>query len=316
MSDRGPEELVWDFLRGALMTRTLSVVADLRIAQRLANGPRAVDELARETETDADTLHRLLRALASDGVFAEEGRGVFRNTSASEVLLAEGWNDFAHLFGGVWFRAVGALDADGEPTFERLFGADFWSWLADNPEERASFDSAMAQGKEQRLDRFASIAWHGDETVVDVGGGNGSLLIELLRRQPGLRGIVLDLPETVRDEASFGDRIEFVAGSFFESVPRGDFYILGTILHDWDDEHATAILRTIRAAAPDDARLLVIDAVVPPGNEPFGPKWLDLLLLALFRGRERDELQWRTLLERGGFEPVRFEERLIEARCR
>ena len=104
-----------------------------------------------------------------------------------------------------------------------------------------------------------------------------------------------------------------MAGSFFESVPRGDVYILGTILHDWDDEPAGAILRTIRAAAPDDARLLVLDAVVPPGNEPFGPKWLDLLMLVMFRGRERDEQQWRALLQRGGFEPVRFHERLIEA---
>ena len=316
MSERAAEELIWDFLRGALMTRTLSVVADLGIAQRLAAGPRAVEELARETGADADTLHRLLRALASDGVFAEEERRVFRNTPASELLLDEGWSDFAHLFGGVWFRAVEELDANGEPTFERLFGADFWSWLAEHPEERASFDRAMAQGKEQRVDRFASIQWRGDETVVDVGGGNGSLLIELLRRQPRLHGIVFDLPETVRDEANFGDRIEFVAGSFFKSVPRGDVYILGTILHDWDDERASAILRTIRAAAADDARLLVVDAVVPPGNEPFGPKWLDLLLLALFSGRERDEPQWRTLLERCGFEPVRFHERLIEARCR
>ena len=313
MSEPAPEEIIWDCLRGALRTRALAIVADLGIAQRLADGPRAVNDLARETGSDADAVHRLLRALASDGVFAEAERGVFRNTPASEVLLAEGWNDFAHLFGGSWFRAMGQLDASGEATFERIFGADFWSWLAAHPEERAAFDRAMAQGKEQRVERFDSVSWRGDETVVDVGGGNGSLLIEVLRRQPGLRGIVFDLPETVRDEDAFGDRIEFVAGSFFESVPRGDVYILRTILHDWDDEPAAAILRTIRTAAPDDALLLVLDAVVPPGNEPFGPKWLDLLMLTLLRGRERDEQQWRALLERGGFEPVRFHERLIEA---
>jgi hypothetical protein len=229
------------------------------------------------------------------------------------VLLGDGWKDFAHLFGGEWLRAIGELDASGEATFERVFGADFWSWLSAHPDERAAFDRAMAQGKDQRVERFDEIEWRGEETVVDVGGGNGSLLIELLKREPGLRGIVFDLPETVRDEDALGDRIEFVEGSFFESVPRGDVYVLGTILHDWDDEPAAAILRTIRAAAPEDASLLVIDAVVPPGNDPFGPKWLDLLMLTMFRGRERDEQQWRELLSRGGFEPVRFHERLIEA---
>jgi hypothetical protein len=99
-------------------------------------------------------------------------------------------------------------------------------------------------------------------------------------------------------------------------VPVGDVYVLSTILHDWDDERATAILRTIRASAPAHARLIVIDSVVPPGNEPHGAKWLDLLMLALFGGRERDETQWRMLLGSAGFEPVRIEERLIQATCR
>src|SRR5581483_11922955 len=151
---------------------------------------------------------------------------------------------------------------------------------------------------------FGPIEWRGDETVVDVGGGNGSLLVALLDRQPGLRGVVLDLPETVRDEAALGERIEFVEGDFFERVPAGDVYVLSTILHVWDDEHAARILRTIRAAARAGSRLLVVDAVVPPGNEPGGGKWLDLLMLALARGKERDERQWRELLADGGFEPV------------
>ena len=174
----------------------------------------------------------------------------------------------------------------------------------------------MEQGKAQRVERLDGVDWRGDETVVDVGGGNGSLLVELLRRQPGLRGIVFDLPETVRDEEALGDRIEFVEGSFFESVPPGDVYVLSTILHDWDDESATAILRTIRAAATPDSRLILLEAVVPPGNEPGSGKWLDLLMLALFEGRERNEAQWRALLEAGGFEPTSIEDGLIQARCR
>ena len=131
-----------------------------------------------------------------------------------------------------------------------------------------------------------------------------------------MRGVVFDLPETNRDETALGDRIDFVEGDFFEHVPPGDTYLLATILHDWDDERAAAILRTIRSAAPRDARLVVLESVVPSGNEPHGAKWLDLLMLTLFDGRERDEAQWRALLASGGFEPVSIADGLIEARCR
>jgi len=316
MSERSPEAQLWDLLRGALRTRALAVVAGLRVADALAAEPRGVADVAREVGANTDTLHRLLRALASDGVFAEETPGIFGNTAASELLRGGGWNDFARLFGNVWYRAVEGLDASAEAAFPRGFGTDFWSWLAEHPDERAAFDRAMEQGKEWRVERLAELEWRGDETVVDVGGGTGSLLVELLRRQPGLRGIVFDLPETVRNEETFGERCTFVEGSFFESVPGGDVYLLSTILHDWDDESAIAILRTIRASAPADARLLVLDAVVPDGNEPHGAKWLDLLMLVLFAGRERDEAQWRAMLAAGGFEPVGMEDGLIEARCR
>ena len=312
MSERSPEEVLWNLTRGALATRVLGIVADLGVAKALAGGPRPVDEVAREVGADPETLYRFLRALATDGVFAEEEPGVFRNTEASE-LLRTGWSEFAHLFGGVFYRALTDLDASGESPFERTFGADFWSWLKSHPDERATFDRAMEQGKENRVKGFAQVEWRGDETVVDVGGGNGSLLVELLKGQPGARGIVFDLPETVRDEAALGDRIEFVEGSFFERVPEGDVYVLSTILHDWDDEHATAILRTIRAAARDHSRLLILDQIVPPGNEPGGGKWLDLLMLALLAGKERNEAQWRELLAAGGFEPLKFHEALIEA---
>jgi len=316
MSDeRAPEEQLWDLLRGALGTRALAVVAELGVADALRDRPRAVREVAEEVGADPDTLDRLLRALASDGVFLEEEPGVFRNTAASELLRGGGWSDFAHLFGGVWYQTVEHLGATAEPVFPGLFSTDFWSWLADYPTERAAFDRVMEQGKEGRIERLAKLEWRGDETVVDVGGGNGTLLVGLLSRQPGLRGIVFDLPETVRDEAALGERCTFVEGSFFERVPEGDVYVLSTILHDWDDESAAAILRTIRAAAAPDARLVLVESVVPEGNEPYGAKWLDLLMLVLLGGRERDEAQWRALLAGGGFEPTRVEDGLIEARC-
>jgi O-methyltransferase len=312
VSDPSPDEILWNLLRGPLTARATAIVSDLGVPDALAEGPRPVDEVAGEVGADPEALYRLLRALASDGVFAEDEPRVFRNTEASD-LLRTGWGDFAHLFGGLFYRALADLDASGESRFERSFGTDYWSWLKANPEERATFDRAMEQGKENRVKRLEPVAWRGHETVVDVGGGNGSLLIELLKKQPGLHGIVFDLPETVRDEAALGDRIEFVEGSFFESVPEGDVYILGTILHDWGDEPATKILQTIRAAARDDSRLLILDAVVPAGNDPGGGKWLDLLMLALLGGKERTEAQWRELLAAGGFEPVRFHEALIEA---
>jgi O-methyltransferase len=309
-----PDEVVWNLLRGPLTARAVAVVAELDVAGALAGGPRPADEIAAEVGADADALYRFLRALASEGVFVEHEPGVFGNTPASDVLASGGgWHAFAQLFGGVFYRGIAELDASGEASFPRVLGTDFWSWLAENPSQRALFDTAMEQGGERRVERFAQVEWRGDETVVDVGGGNGSLLAALLDRHPGLEGVVFDLPETVRDEAALGERIEFVEGDFFDRVPAGDVYVLSTILHDWDDEHATRILRTIRAAAPADARLLVIDAVVPPGNEPGGGKWLDLVMLAVSRGKERDERQWHELLAAGGFEPVRFHEALIEA---
>jgi hypothetical protein len=318
MSSVSSEERLWNLLRGALTTRALGIVADLGVADALADGSRSAEDVAREVGADPDALHRLLRALASDGVFAEVEPGVFANTEASELLRAgAGWDDFAHLFGGVWYRTIERLDGHADAVFPKAFGTDFWSWLAQHPAERAAFDRAMEQGKERRIDRLAALDWRGDETVVDVGGGNGANLVGLLRRHPGLHGIVFDLPETVRDEETLrAAGCTFVAGSFFETVPAGDVYVLSTILHDWDDEHAAAILGTIRRATGPGTRLLVVETVLQPGNDPHGAKWLDLLMLALFAGRERDEAQWRALLGGAGFEPVQISDGLIEARCR
>jgi hypothetical protein len=316
MTTLPPDARVFDLMRGALVARALGIVAELGIADALAGGPRPATELAAETGTDADSLRRILRALASDGVFAEVSPGVFANTDQSAVLLETGWKEFAELFGGVWHRAAAGLDASGEAAFPRIHGDGFWSWLAEHPRERGAFDTAMIQGVESRVERLASVAWRGDETVVDVGGGNGSLLAALLPGLPGVRGVVFDLPETVRDETAFGGRLTFVAGSFFERVPPGDVYVLSTILHDWPDEDAAAILRAVRAAAPDDGRVLVLDSVVPDGNARSPAKWQDLLMLALFAGRERDEPQWRALFAGTGFEPVSIRNGLIEAVCR
>ena len=301
------ELLLWNLCRGVLATRALAVAADLRIADELEDGPKRIDD---------DVTYRILRALASDGVFEEVEPRVFRNNEASDLLRSAGWRDLAHFFGGVWLQAIGELDANGGATFPRMFGDDFWSWLGAHPDERAAFDRAMAHGKEGTAARLDDVEWRGGETVVDVGGGDGSLLRALLEREPRLTGVVFDLPETQRDESRFGERLTFVAGSFFDSVPPADAYVLHGVLHDWDDEHALAILRTMRAAAHDDTRLLLLEEVVGPGEESAGAKWLDLLMLVLADGRERDEEQWRALLGASGWEIVRMHSKLIEARCR
>ncbi len=304
---------LWEFFLGALATRAAAVASGLGIADALAEGPRSVAELAAEAGADPDALNRILRALAGEGVFAEVEPGVYRNTEASALLGRDSaWGAFAQLFGGAWLEAIARLDATGAQSFE----GDFWTWLAAHPRERHLFDAAMEEGKERRVERLAGLEWRGGETVVDVGGGNGSFLLELLARQPGLHGIVVDLPETVRDEAALATAgIEFVEGSFFDRVPEGDVYVLGTILHDWPDEQAAAILRTIHRAAPTGARLLAVEAVVQPGNEPQGAKWMDLLMLALFAGRERDETQWRELLGATGFRLDAVRDGLVQATC-
>ena len=305
------ERIIWNALRGALVTRALGLAADLQVPHDLLAGPRRSAELARERGVDADVLHRVLRALASDGIFEEIEPGVFRNTAASEVLARDGWDDFAHLFGGTWLQAVAALDANGEASFRRVHGDEFWAWLVAHPDERAAFDRAMAQGWRGRLTRLESVDWRADEVVVDVGGGNGSLLCALLERHPRMRGIVFDLPETVRDEPALGDRCVFMEGSFFDSVPHGDVHLLSTILHDWDDESARRILETVRAAA--GKRLVVLDGVIAPGNAPDGAKWLDLLMLVIAGGRERTAEQWRALLGDAGWRATRVGEGVIEA---
>jgi hypothetical protein len=307
---------VWDALRGGLMTRALGLAADAGVPEALADGPRSVGALAAPTGADPDVLYRVLRALAADGIFAEVEPRVFAHTATSESLLQDGERAFARLFGDSWLQAIAALDLSGEASFPRVHGDEFWAYLASHPEERALFDSAMEQGWERRVERVNSVGWRGNETVVDVGGGNGTHLRALLERHPEMRGIVFDLPETVRDEASYPDRLTFVQGSFFESVPRGaDVYVISTILHDWPDDDARRILETVRAAAPPESRLILVEAIIGHPGQMAGTVWLDLLMLVIAAGRERTEAEWRELLSATRWELVRIHETVvIEAR--
>lgn len=167
----------------------------------------------------------------------------------------------------------------------------------------------MAGGKDALAELLAADGWRGGETVVDVGGGNGALLQALLERRPELRAVVFDLPHVAAEAAEriraagLAERCEAVAGSYFDGVPTGgDVYVLSHILHSWDDDRAREILRAVRRAIRDDGRLLIVDGIVAPPNEP-GMKLMDLLMLSL-GGRERTEEEWRALIAGGGFEPT------------
>jgi SAM-dependent methyltransferase len=310
-----PEAQLWPLVRGAIATQALRVAAQLRVADALATGPRPIDELA--AEHDADAVYRVLRALATEGVFAEDEPGVFRNTPASELLRTDGeqrWHEFALQFGGEWYDAFALAPhavRTAEPTFPIVFGAGFEEWMRDHPDAHGVFNRSMEAGAAERIERIAGLPWNA-EVVVDVGGGTGRMLAELARRHPGVRGVLFELPE-VAAQATVPEGCEVVAGSFLDFAPSGDAYVLSRILHGFADDPAERILRNVRAAASSGARVLILDSVVPPGNEPHGNKWLDLLMLVLSGGRERTEAEWRALLERAGLTAVRIEDGLIEA---
>ena len=299
-------------IMGFMVSQAVYVAAKLGIADLLADHERAAADLAGEAGVHPDALYRLLRLLAGHGIFVEHADGNFANSAESELLRdAPGsFRDFALVFGEDFYPALGqTLQAvtTGEPVFETVFGSSYDDYLAANREASARFNRFMAGDKSAIADLLAAESWRGDETVVDVGGGNGALLQALLERRPNLRGIVFDLPHVVREAeeriraAGLADRCEVVAGSFFDAVPQArDVYVLSHILHGLDDDRAREVLQRVRHAIPDEGRLLIVEGVVSAPNEP-GLKLLDLLMLIL-GGRERTEDEWQALLPSGGFQ--------------
>jgi O-methyltransferase domain/Dimerisation domain len=293
-------------------SRALFVAADLGVADLLCDGPRAVDDLARATATDGPTLYRLLRALASIGVFHEDEERRFTLTSMGEYLRRDhpdSLDPVVRMFCADYeWRAWGALDGSvrtGENAAVLALGTDVWEHRRRHPADGETFDAAM-----RTLTRSSTgpvIAAHDFGRyglVADIGGGTGALLSAVLDAHPDTRGILFDQPQVVANAelTRFGDRVQVRGGDFFTEVPGGaDAYLLRRILHDWTDGDAARILGRIREAAAPTARLILVEAVVgPPGEDP-GTKFLDLMMLVSAGGRERTEPEWAELLAGSDF---------------
>jgi hypothetical protein len=309
-----------EMTRGYVVTQTLFVSAQLGIADRLADGPRPVAELAAAAGAHPRALYRILRALASYGVFAETEPGVFALGELGELLRTDAPGSLRHwvlINGGLLYRALGEADhsaATGAAAFRGAYGAELFDYLAGDPEQSATFDAAMAGFSRRSADAvLAAYDLSEARRLVDVGGGNGAFAIAALRAHPRLRATVFDRPHVVTAvsaqarEAGVAERCAVVAGDFFAEVPGGhDTYLLSWIIHDWDDERALRILRNCRAAIPDDGRLLLVEAVVPEGDAPHFSKFGDIVMLVALGGEERTADEYRRLLERAGFELERI----------
>ena len=291
----------------------IRVAATLRLADHLAAGLGTAAELAEAAGAHPDAVERLLRYLTARGVFTRTDAGRYGLTAVGQVLRSD---HPARLRTGLDLEGIGRIELaftgllhsirTGEPAYPQVFGRDFWQDIAADPERRAGFATWMASDLPARSPAIlAGYDWGSLGWLVDVGGGNATLLVALLSRCPQLRGTVLDLAENVGDarralaEAGLADRGEAVAGSFFDPLPSGaGGYLLSLILHDWADEPAVAILRQCAEAAGESGRVLVVERTGADGGSTH--TGMDLRMLALYGGRERRLDELTALAERAG----------------
>jgi len=300
---------------GFVTSRALQVAAELGIADVLAAGSRDAASLADEIGAHEGHLRRLLRTLASAGVFAEDEAGRFRLSPLAEALRSDvpgSVRDVVCMYDESLWNAFGSLEYSvrtGRPAFEKVAGSPRSTYLATHPEASRRWDRGVANLSAPDNGRIArAYDFAGVKTIVDLGGGQGGFIAEVLEANPHLSGVLFDLPNVVADPAALrasgvSDRCEIRSGDFFESVPSGcDVYVLKRILPGFDDDRCCAILRVCRAAMPAQARLLGIEALVSTGNEPHPSKISDLLMMVQGVGRERTEAEYRELYRAAGFE--------------
>jgi hypothetical protein len=304
---------------GFRVSQLIFVAAKLRIADHLAAGPRTVRQLAEATATHEDALYRVLRTLAGLGIFAEEDGRVFRLTPAAEHLRSDARGSLrvaAEVVGQDWmWRAWGGLMhsvTTGETAFDHVYGESTWSWFATHPVDAQLFDLHM-EGITSADTRaiLAAFDFAPFPTIVDIAGGQGALLVAILRQHAHLRGVLFNLARVIdsaRDRIApeLASRIDLVPGDFFEAVPRGgDLYILKNILHDWDDNRTRDVLTSCQRAMRPETKMLIIEQLICGPNQPCPGKMSDIQMLVRAGGRNRTEEEYRTLLAPCGFEVER-----------
>ncbi|MBO1413652.1 methyltransferase [Streptomyces sp. FH025] len=298
---------------GFLFPAALRAAAEVGVADHLADGPRTPAELAAATGTDARALYRVLRLLATRGVVAEDEQGRFALTDAGQALR-EGVPYSARaavlmLTDRTMWRPAGELThclTEGTTAFEGIFGLPFFDHFAQDERTAAVFHvgmAAMSDAENALIAAACDLPRTG--TVVDVGGGHGGLLIEVLRRNPELEGVLYDRAHVLAghrlgSDKEIADRWTLAEGDFFTAVPTGDVHLLKRITHDWDDDRCVTLLEHCRRALNPGGRVLVLDAVVPRGNDPHQSKALDLMMMGSLTGRERTEADFAELFARAG----------------
>ena len=311
-----PHLPVINLMMSTVLAKALHAVTERGVPDLVADGPRSSEDLAGKIGVQPVALHQVLRALAAQGIFTQDGEGRFGLTSAGATLVTghpTAARDLVVTFGGdaIW-QALGALPQTvetGRTGFELALGMPFFDYIRQHPELETTFNRTMiaVHGGEP-----AAVAeaydFSGIDRLVDVGGGIGTMLITLLRRHPHLTGVLFDAPSVVEQAAAavaaagLEDRCRCEGGDFFASVPSGgDAYLLSHIIHDWDVAACHRILGHCRDAMGPGGRLLLVEMVLPPGDEPHPGKVLDVVMLSIPGGRERTAGEYGELLAGAGF---------------
>jgi predicted O-methyltransferase YrrM len=307
-------------ISGFWVSQMVLVAAKLGLADLITDQPKTAAELAQASGTHAPSLYRVLRGLASVGVFAEDSQGRFVSTPVTETLRRDAPGSLRAFamaeLGQEHFKAWGNLlhsVRTGEIAFDNHFGQPVWEYYAQNPEDAEVFNDAMT-GMTEMVNAAVVPAYDfsGFGKIVDIGGGHGALLAAILKANPAARGVLFDLPHVAEGAAArfaaegVSDRCEVVSGDFFKAVtPGADAYVMKFILHDWDDEKSVAIMKNIRRAMNDGGRVIVIENIVPEGNTPSFAKFIDINMLVMTGGRERTEKEFADLFAAAGFRLTR-----------
>ena len=316
MSDKkpNPRQQLIGMITSYWSAMSIHVAAKLKLADLIHAGPKTAQELAQATKTHPQALYRLLRALSSVEIFSEDEQSRFHMTPMAECLLDVHGSQraVALMMGDEHFRSWGELlysVQTGKPGFDHVYGKGIFEYLAEHAESAKIFDAAMTgfHGPETQA-MIDAYDYTGVNTLVDIGGGNGTVISAVLKRYPAMKGILYDLPGVIERakkdlaDAGLATRCQTIPGSFFEAAPPGgDAYQMRHIIHDWTDEQCHTILGHIRKVIPKTGRLLVIEMVIKPRNEPQPAKWLDLNMLVLPGGRERTEAEYKEMYAKAGF---------------